>query len=45
VTEGPFAAFQAVVERAAREGRVRIDLDVFGRRTPIVIDERLLEVA
>lgn len=43
VTSGPFAHFSARVERFDSPGRLSVGIDIFGRITPIEIDESDLE--
>lgn len=43
VTTGPFAHFSARVERFDSKGRLSVGVDIFGRITPIEIDESALE--
>ena len=45
VKEGPFAAFMAIVEEVERSGKVRIGLDLFGRRTQARVEGAALDLA
>lgn len=46
VCEGPFASFNAIItdlERAEKEGRLNVEVNIFGRMTPIELDVAQIE--
>lgn len=45
IGEGPFMGFIATIQKADREDRMEALIDIFGRSTPIVIDEAMIEEA
>ncbi len=45
VSDGPFRGFLAVVQEACANGGVTVEIDVFGRKAPLVIAETALEPA
>lgn len=45
VTEGPFASFMAKVTALLGAGRVKVEVDIFGRPTPVEFDPAELRAA
>lgn len=45
VIEGPFAEFAGVVDRLDSDGRLKVLMDIFGRMTPVALDEGQIEPA
>lgn len=43
VTDGPFAGFNATIEKADRADRMKVFVDLFGRVNPVTLDEEMLE--
>lgn len=43
VTEGPFASFVGVVENVNEKGKVRVQVSIFGRPTPVELDSNQIE--
>lgn len=42
VVEGPFASFPAFIEKADRADRIEVLVAIFGRITPVTLDEEML---
>ncbi|ODM77780.1 transcription termination/antitermination protein NusG [Bradyrhizobium elkanii] len=45
VTDGPFASFRGQFDRLDSEGRLKVLIDLFGRMTPVTLDEGQIEPA
>ena len=45
VTDGPFATFGGVFDQLDSEGRLKVLVEIFGRLTPVTLDEAQIEPA
>lgn len=43
VLDGPFASFMGRIQRADRENRIEVLVSIFGRATPVVVEEEMIE--
>lgn len=43
VTEGPFASFVGTVEHVSDKGKIRVQVSIFGRPTPVELDYTQIE--
>jgi transcriptional antiterminator NusG len=43
VTEGPFASFVGTVESVAANGKLKVNVSIFGRPTPVELDDTQVE--
>ncbi len=43
VTEGPFTSFVGTIEAVGDKGKVRVQVSIFGRPTPVELDASQIE--